>query len=384
MQIAGISGLLAFLALVLGGLGIWRVSRQCREPGRTAEAWALAALGFLIASWLGFEFSGVRAIDWSPLPADLMPHAPGLLLTRLALSLSGLVALLNFLVVRYARRYMAADSAEARFFVWSQITIGCVQLMILSNNFVLLLLAWLGTSLGLHKLLTLYKDRPSARRTAALKFMISRIGDAALLMAAVLMWQEYKSFHFPTVMDAAATAQPSHLIAILLVYGVMAAQFESWLHPVTILLSLPLTVPFALLSLLIFNQGVNIFSMLGILVLFGVVKKNAILQIDHTIQLRAKGLERNEAVLQANRDRLRPILMTSFAMIAGMVPMAFKWSEGAESAAPLGRAVIGGLAAATVATLLVLPAVFAVVRRSGAPKLVTLHPDDSEELANES
>src|SRR5689334_22333644 len=154
-------------------------------------------------------------------------------------------------------------------------------------------------------------------------------------------------------------------IAIIFIYLVLASQFGSFLQPIAIMTALPLSLIGVLLALLVTKSTLNIFSVIGVVMLMGLVTKNAILLVDFANQGQREGKSQFEALMEAGQVRLRPILMTTLAMIFGMLPMALGLGEGAENQAPMGRAVIGGVITSTLLTLVVVPVAYTYLDNLG-------------------
>jgi HAE1 family hydrophobic/amphiphilic exporter-1 len=214
-------------------------------------------------------------------------------------------------------------------------------------------------------------DRLDRQRTVALRAGIApgfALGDRLQALR-----DEVKSMNLPATYTTKVSGRGRELegtfreflwafaLSVVFMYMILASQYESLIHPFTILLSLPLSLPFALLSLWATDNTLNLYSGLGLLVLAGVVKKNAILQIDHMNQLRAKGLGVMDAVLQGNRDRLRPILMTTLSLVAGMLPLAMGTGPGSEERRAVAVVVIGGQSLCLLLTLLITPVVYSLL-----------------------
>jgi HAE1 family hydrophobic/amphiphilic exporter-1 len=149
-------------------------------------------------------------------------------------------------------------------------------------------------------------------------------------------------------------------LAMVFMYMILAAQFENFLHPIAILLAVPLALPFALLTMILLNEPLNIYAIFGLFMLFGIVKKNGILQIDYTNTLRSRGMEREEAILHANRARLRPILMTTMTLVASMIPSALGQGPGAAGRSSMAKIIIGGQMLCLLLSLLVTPVSYAI------------------------
>ena len=169
------------------------------------------------------------------------------------------------------------------------------------------------------------------------------------------------------------------LLAVVFIYLVLSAQFESFVHPFTILLSVPLAVFGAIVTLFVFGQSLNIYSQIGLIMLIGLVTKNSILIVEFSNQLRERGQNVIEAVVQAATIRLRPILMTSFSTILGVLPIAIGLGAGSESRRPLGLAVAGGLFFSTFLTLVLVPVVYTILARFTKVHITANGNDDSED-----
>jgi HAE1 family hydrophobic/amphiphilic exporter-1 len=174
---------------------------------------------------------------------------------------------------------------------------------------------------------------------------------------------------FELMMESFGYALNALLLGVILIYSVLASQFRSFLQPLAIMLSLPLSLLGVAAMLYAVGDTLNMMSIIGIILLMGLVTKNAILLVDFTNVQRRDGKPRTEAIIEAARTRLRPVLMTTLAMIFGMLPLAFEWGAGAEFRAPMARAVVGGLITSTLLTLIVVPVVYTYLDDFGSWRL---------------
>jgi HAE1 family hydrophobic/amphiphilic exporter-1 len=188
--------------------------------------------------------------------------------------------------------------------------------------------------------------------------IVDRVNEITTAMNLPAGYSVYFTGRAKTLAETAVNFAIAFGLSFLFMYMILAAQFESFVHPVTILLAVPLTIPFALVSLLLLRQALDIYSVFGLFLLFGIVKKNGILQVDYTNVLRSRGDPRDKAVLEANRTRLRPILMTTVMLMAGMVPIALGVGPGTGSRASIAKVIIGGQALSLLLSLLVTPVAY--------------------------
>src|SRR5262245_721345 len=149
-------------------------------------------------------------------------------------------------------------------------------------------------------------------------------------------------------------------MAMIFMYMILAAQFENFIHPISILLAVPLSLPFALITMILLREPLNIYAIFGLFMLLGIVKKNGILQVDYTNTLRTRGLDREPAILEANRARLRPILMTTMMLVASMIPIALGQGPGAAGRASMAKIIIGGQMLCLLLSLLVTPISYSI------------------------
>jgi HAE1 family hydrophobic/amphiphilic exporter-1 len=187
---------------------------------------------------------------------------------------------------------------------------------------------------------------------------VKKVRDAAAGMKMAKGYQVVFSGEAEDMAESFGYMAEALLLAVILVYFVLAAQFESFISPLAIMLSLPLSLVGMAGMLFLTGDTINIMSLIGLIMLMGLVTKNAILLVDFAQVLRSRGMEKREAIITAGRTRLRPIMMTTLAMIFGMLPLALGMGKGAEVRAPMGRAVIGGLITSTFLTLLVVPVMY--------------------------